>query len=218
MLPACKPGSVEPKLGRSFLWERGRPRPRAAYPQRLDRGGPPLAAYLALLPLGFAVPLVLPPARWALTPPFHPCLCAGEPGHRRSVLCCTFRRGKSPRPGVTWQRALWSPDFPRVLAHSRPSGRQHPQRKITYSIGDDEMTCPFYTGTVPACTHGRSIRALCLPHFTGGGSCLMKERPGTSFRRSRHCSPRKNDSVSMLLGRDVIAPCIGRRSTISFGI
>ena len=98
MLPACKPGSVERELGRSFLWERGHPRPRAAYPQRLGRGGPPLAAYLALLPLGFAVPLMLPPARWALTPPFHPCLCAGEPGHRRFVLCCTFRRSNaSPR-------------------------------------------------------------------------------------------------------------------------
>jgi hypothetical protein len=75
MLPAYKPGSVEPKLGRSFLWERGHPRPRAAYPQRLCRGGPPLAAYLALLPLGFAVPRMSPPVRWALTPPFHPCLC-----------------------------------------------------------------------------------------------------------------------------------------------
>ena len=32
----------------------------------------PLAAYLALLQPGFAVPLVLPRARWALTPPFHP--------------------------------------------------------------------------------------------------------------------------------------------------
>ena len=63
MLPACKPGSVEPKLGRSFLWERGHPRPRAAYPQRLDRDGPSLAAYLALLPLGFAVPRALPLAR-----------------------------------------------------------------------------------------------------------------------------------------------------------
>jgi len=32
----------------------------------------PLAAYLALLQPGFAMPPVLPRARWALTPPFHP--------------------------------------------------------------------------------------------------------------------------------------------------
>jgi len=36
------------------------------------RDGTSLAAYLALLRLGFAEPLTLPPMRWALTPPFHP--------------------------------------------------------------------------------------------------------------------------------------------------
>jgi len=37
-----------------------------------------LAAYLALLRLGVAVPSLLPAPRWALTPPFHP--CPGMPG------------------------------------------------------------------------------------------------------------------------------------------
>ena len=126
MLPAYKPGSVERELGRSFLWERGHPRPRAAYPQRLGRGGPPLAAYLALLPLGFAMPLMLPSARWALTPPFHPYLCTGEPVPSAVCSLLHFPSRLLPRPGVTWQRALWSPDFPRALARPRPSGRQHP--------------------------------------------------------------------------------------------
>ncbi len=40
-------------------------------------------------------------ARWALTPPFHPCLCSRR-SHRRSVLCGTFRRlttpGRYPAP------------------------------------------------------------------------------------------------------------------------
>ena len=36
------------------------------------RCGPHLAAYLALLRLGVTVPPLLPAARWALTPPFHP--------------------------------------------------------------------------------------------------------------------------------------------------
>jgi len=48
--------------------------------------------------------------------------------HRwRSVFCGTFHRGGYPRPGVTWQPAPWSPDFPRVFSitalHSRPSGQ-----------------------------------------------------------------------------------------------
>src|SRR6266540_1169308 len=45
--------------------------PISAYPQ-LKRPGPGLAAYLALLRPGVAVPRLLPDARWALTPPFHP--------------------------------------------------------------------------------------------------------------------------------------------------
>jgi len=44
-----------------------------------------------------------PDARCALTAPFHPCLCpAAKRGHRRSALCCTFRRlttpGRYPAP------------------------------------------------------------------------------------------------------------------------
>jgi hypothetical protein len=56
------------------------------------RGTP---AYLVLLPGGFAVPVLLPVRRWALTPPFHPYLIRLR-GHRRFVLCCTFRRVTPP--------------------------------------------------------------------------------------------------------------------------
>src|SRR5881394_816901 len=55
----------------SSLWDGCRQPSRAAYPQ-LERPGPGLAAYLALLRPGVAVPRLLPGARWALTPPFHP--------------------------------------------------------------------------------------------------------------------------------------------------
>ena len=44
-------------------------------------------AYVALLPMGFAVPRVLPRARWALTPPFHPYRSRAEARKRRTVLC-----------------------------------------------------------------------------------------------------------------------------------
>ena len=55
----------------------GRPPILAAYPRlgvlpHRGRDGPSLAAYLALLRLGLAEPRMLPPVRWALTPPFHP--------------------------------------------------------------------------------------------------------------------------------------------------
>src|SRR5213592_1188288 len=76
----------------SSLWDGCRQPPRAAYPQ-LERPGPGLAAYLALLRPGVAVPRLLPDARWALTPPFHPYpLDQG-----RSVLCGPVRRLAAPR-------------------------------------------------------------------------------------------------------------------------
>src|SRR6202795_1886475 len=76
----------------------------AAYPQ-LKRPGPGLAAYLALLRLGVAVPRPLPDARWALTPPFHPYpLCTG--GLFSVALSVALRR-----PGVTWQSALGARTF-----------------------------------------------------------------------------------------------------------
>jgi hypothetical protein len=70
------------------------------------RAGPALPSYLALHHAGFSVPRVLPPERWALTPPFHPCQTkravrrrlAGLPARchraacrRRFIFCGTFR-------------------------------------------------------------------------------------------------------------------------------
>ena len=70
--------------------------------------------YSVLLPVGFALPPLLPEARCALTAPFHPypqmqavCSLWHFPwGHPRRALPATV----VPR----------SPDFPRVLAHPRP--------------------------------------------------------------------------------------------------
>jgi hypothetical protein len=51
--------------------------------------------YLALHPMGFAVPRRLRFERWSLTPPFHPYRSSCEP--RRYILCGTFRRDASRR-------------------------------------------------------------------------------------------------------------------------
>ena len=77
-----------------------------ADPHRL-RGTP---AYLVLLRGGFTLPVLLPVRRWALTPPFHPCLIpvAGAIG---GLFSAALSVG-SPRPGITWPTALRSPDFP----------------------------------------------------------------------------------------------------------
>src|SRR3954462_12039034 len=62
------------------------------------RCGSHLAAYLALLRLGVTVPPLLPAARWALTPPFHP-----YPAVARWAVCslwpCPSPRGAQALPG-----------------------------------------------------------------------------------------------------------------------
>ena len=78
-------GPVEDRpAGQSFLWTTCCHAAQAAYP------GTPRAAstspYLALPRMGFTVPSLLPVPRWALTPPFHPCLISEEPSAVCSLL------------------------------------------------------------------------------------------------------------------------------------
>ena len=66
--------------------------PRATYPGtvRAALSSP----YLVLLRVGFTLPLMLPPARCALTAPFHPYRALTA---RRYIFCCTGRRLTPPR-------------------------------------------------------------------------------------------------------------------------
>src|SRR5690554_2750930 len=54
--------------------------------RKLPEDCPSRRPYSVLLPVGFTVPLPLPVARWALTPPFHP--CPADAG--RFAFCGTF--------------------------------------------------------------------------------------------------------------------------------
>ena len=121
---ACKPDSVTARRRRRpFLWARRCRRARAANPDRSGGRtlGPraPRDPYLALLLAGLAVPPALPPARWALTPPFHPCPRPKPRG--RSDLCGAFPRvtpgGRYPPPSLPGVRTFLDPGGP------RPSGR-----------------------------------------------------------------------------------------------
>lgn len=82
----------------------------SSLPAAYLRVGRSLAAYLTLLRLGFAVPLTLPSARWALTPPFHPCLRSSAGGLFSVALSVVWIHAQE-LPG---NLAQWSPDFPRV--------------------------------------------------------------------------------------------------------
>src|SRR3954470_9282206 len=77
-----------------------------------ERCGSHLAAYLALLRLGVTLPPLLPAARWALTPPFHPYPSNLPLGRPRGGLFSVALSVALRRPGVTWQSTRWSSDFP----------------------------------------------------------------------------------------------------------
>jgi hypothetical protein len=112
---------------------------------RPDRRGPRLRPCLALLRVGFTMPLPLPAARWSLTPPFHPYLCRRLPaGHRRFAFCGTFQRlaasGRYPAPcpvelGLS-SAASWAPAartrFPSV--NQRLWGTSAPRRSRTPNL------------------------------------------------------------------------------------
>ena len=75
-----------------------------------------MRSLFGLAPGGVCRAGLLPGSRCALTAPFHPCHAS-----RRTVrryLSVALSVG-SRRPGVTWHRALWSPDFPRHPAPRR---------------------------------------------------------------------------------------------------
>ena len=94
--------------------------------------------YLVLLRVGFTMPPMLPPARCALTAPFHPYRCA-ETTQLGGLFSVALSVG-SRLPGVTWHPALWSPDFP-PLRHEdegatvRPTPKGHSNTKRARKYG-----------------------------------------------------------------------------------
>ena len=79
---------------------------------------------LTLLPVGLAMPPLLPGARWALTPPFHPCPTLPKTNPRQNKAVCFLWRFPSGFPArvLPGTVALWSPDFPLGHKPQRPSG------------------------------------------------------------------------------------------------
>jgi len=111
---------------------------------------PGMPAYVALLPMGFALPPALPRARWALTPPFHP--------YRRVVeasgggFFSVALSSALPLPGVTRHRALRSSDFPSD-AYGTPDDRCRVDLRVLRGGGKSELrraVCRITSGTAGA--------------------------------------------------------------------
>ena len=97
--------------------------------------GQPLAPYLILLQVGFALHPRLREDRWSLTPPFHPYPGSALRRHRDGLFLWHYpsrrfaRRASSTRLSA-WLKhfALWSPDFP--LLRERKSDRNPIQSNV----------------------------------------------------------------------------------------
>ena len=118
------------------------------------------SAYVALLPMGSALPPPLPEARWALTPPFHPGLPLVFPREAGGLFSVALSFA-FPRPGVTRHRALRSSDFPpaalrrserpcglsKRLVHDRRSPVRHRRRQAaTGSLAPQWGGCVSWGG------------------------------------------------------------------------
>jgi hypothetical protein len=113
--PAYKPGSVRRANTRDGHSSRAAVAGRLKQPTRarvqrrtcgLLRGR--TRPYSVLLPVGLAMPCLLPGARCALTAPFHPC----QPENRRAVSFLWRYPWGRPRRTLSGTVSLWSPDFP----------------------------------------------------------------------------------------------------------
>jgi len=99
-------------------------------------------SYLVLLPVGFSMPLTLPPARCAFTAPFHPCRPLGEPSGLGGMFSVALSLG-SPPPGVTRHRTSVKPGLSslrRQRAAVRPSGALDLVGKAALVKGDGHGT------------------------------------------------------------------------------
>jgi len=131
--------------------------PPGSKPRAGDRGSAPSGSCLSLHAAGFAVPRVSPPARCALTAPFHPCLC---PSVARTIggllsVALSLARDRSGRVGVTHRGALPCSDFPHTV-----TGCPGPMR--------GRLVRP-------------SLSILVLPDTQGSGGGALRARPSTGL-------------------------------------
>src|SRR5271157_2891953 len=113
--PACKPGSVWPGFcPDATAIPLGRPSPGASsnQPERQGlrtgpRGEPARRSYSVLLPAGLAVPPTLPPARCALTAPFHPYPAGPYPAPRPYGARTFLRFEKSGGRPADWRKRAY---------------------------------------------------------------------------------------------------------------
>ena len=127
VLSSPLPGLCDHSSGARIAAGFARPTRAEGRDRPCDSALPHLAVrpYSALLPVGFAVPPPLPEARWALTPPFHP--CRGVSPRRGGLFSVALSLG-SPPPVVDRHR---SPVEPGLSSSAGSLPRQRSPSRLT---------------------------------------------------------------------------------------
>ena len=155
--------------------------------------------YSVLLPVGFAVPPALPPARCALTAPFHPCR-GKRNAPRRSVLCGTFPglapAGCYPAPLVHGARTFLPGNL--SVPPERPSGRLTGRGMGAPGVAVKGRPAAWRCGRAPpwfwpgrdrraiparCCGSTDQIRRRCVPGGNGAGRPSPRRASPSRTRR-----------------------------------
>ena len=94
MLPTCKPGSVEPSLVTVISLGAWSPTPSSSLPAASWSGRAVPRCLFGLAPAGVCHATGVTTCAVSSYLTVSPLPVLGEPSHRRSFLCCTFRRDK----------------------------------------------------------------------------------------------------------------------------
>ncbi len=142
-----------------------------------SRAGPALPSYLALHHAGFAVPRTLPPGRWALAPPFHPCL-RRQPVRTNRRFCLPFVTEASERRryffcGTFRSRALADSTPWRYQARCPAESGLSSKPAVVRCRLSDHPACP------PPPLYAASLRAS-KPEPSDGGTCGLSRFPRRS--------------------------------------
>ncbi len=162
-----------------------------------DTAGRGIVSLFGLAPGGVCRAGLLPDSRCALTAPFHPY-------HARlstpfgGLLSVALSVG-SRRPGVTWHRALWSPDFPRHSSRRTNDATAWPTPPRAFYCFAAELPPKFAAQTSGPAPHLQNPAAAAAPPLLKGattcGTWTMPdgaERPvQATRRRTAPCEARR---------------------------
>ena len=171
---------------RPFVLDADCSAPHATYPGggtgNGPEGFPSCHPYSVLLPVGFALPLLLPVARWALTPPFHPY----HDDYRGGLLSVALSLGSPPpainRHRVSMEPGLSSPAAFRLLL-VRPPGRLAGRIKA-FAVANASADLRQTPRSSSRSDHSQPISPRCGASPSRNSSA----RSGScASRRVRHC-------------------------------